>query len=214
MGCHCLLRVIYLGSLYSIVLPGGWNTANKYHWSVSGVLAVSGSHWVCPHSTVCALSRSTLLRLQVALQGNRLRWALACVRFPGLSHSGSGSWVLHKGTDSVRLVFCALPRSEQLRRPGAWRAYAPQVWQCILSPLPSQLLSFLVCSGRAISGVPCVSSGELIFACDPPSRCQRSRIPGILVSNWEPARSLVEDAISGAEFAPCALALALTSLPP
>ena len=31
---------------------------------------------------------------------------------------------------------------------------------------------------------------------------------------WETARSLVEDAISGAEFAPCALALALTSLPP
>ena len=32
--------------------------------------------------------------------------------FPGLSHSGSGSWVLHKGTDSVGPVFCVLPRSE------------------------------------------------------------------------------------------------------
>ena len=39
---------------------------------------------------------------------------------PGLSHSGSGSWVLHKGTDSVGPAFCALPRSEQLRQPGAW----------------------------------------------------------------------------------------------
>ena len=34
-----------------------------------------------------------------------------------------------------------------------------------------------------------------------------------LVSNWKPARSLVEDAISGAEFAPCLPALAITCLP-
>ena len=33
----------------------------------------------------------------------------------GLSHSGSGSRVLHKGTDLVGPVFCACPRSEQLR---------------------------------------------------------------------------------------------------
>ena len=32
------------------VLWGGRNTANKYHWHVWGVLAVSGPHWVCPHS--------------------------------------------------------------------------------------------------------------------------------------------------------------------
>ena len=35
-----------------------------------------------------------------------------------------------------------------------------------------------------------------------------------LVSSWEPALSLVEDAISGAEFAPFLLALAVTCLPP
>ena len=34
---------------------------------------------------------------------------------PGLSYSGSGSRVLHKGTDSVGPAFCALLRSEQLR---------------------------------------------------------------------------------------------------
>ena len=34
----------------SIVLPGGRNTASKYHWCVWGVLAVSGPHWVCPYS--------------------------------------------------------------------------------------------------------------------------------------------------------------------
>ena len=99
----------------SVVLRGERNTANKYHWHVWRVLLVSGPHWICPHSwRVCTA------RIQVALQGNCLKQALDCVHFPGLSHSGSGSWVLHKGTDSVGPTFCALPWSEQLRRPGAW----------------------------------------------------------------------------------------------
>ena len=34
-----------------------------------------------------------------------------------------------------------------------------------------------------------------------------------LVSNWEPAHSLVEDAVSGAEIAPCLPALAVGHLP-
>ena len=34
-----------------------------------------------------------------------------------------------------------------------------------------------------------------------------------LVSNWEPAHSLVENAISGAEIAPCLLALVVAHLP-
>ena len=34
-----------------------------------------------------------------------------------------------------------------------------------------------------------------------------------LVSNWEPAHSLVEDTISGAEIASCLLALAIACLP-
>ena len=60
----------------SVVLWGGRNTANKYHWHVWGVLAVSGPHWVCPLLMACVLSRSALLRLQVALQGNSLKRAL------------------------------------------------------------------------------------------------------------------------------------------
>ena len=72
-----------------------------------------------PLLTACVLSWSTLLKLQVALQGNCLERALGCVHFPGLSRSGSGSRVLLKGTDSVGPAFCALPRSEQLRQPGA-----------------------------------------------------------------------------------------------
>ena len=128
-----------------------------------------------PPFTACVLSQSTLLRLQVGLQGNCLKWAwVACTsqnqdRFPDLYHSGSGSQVLHKGTDSAGPAFCALPSSEQLRRPGAWRAHTPRV-QCVLSPpSPSCSVSWVVY---------CVSSGELISGCDSPDRCQPSRIPG------------------------------------
>ena len=110
----------------SVVLWGGRNTANKYHWRVWGVLAVSGPHWVCCCSQVCVLSLSMLLSLQVALQRNCLRQALGCMHFPGLSHSGLGSQVLHKGTDLVGHTFCAFPRSENLRRPGAWQGHCPR----------------------------------------------------------------------------------------
>ena len=34
--------------------------------------------------------------------------ALCCMHSPGLSHSGSGSWVLHKGVDLVGPAFCAV----------------------------------------------------------------------------------------------------------
>ena len=47
--------------------------------------------------------------------GNYPRPALGCLHLPGLSHSGSGTRVVLRGTDSVGPAFCALPRSEQLR---------------------------------------------------------------------------------------------------
>ena len=51
------------------MLWGGRNTANKYHRHVWGVLTVDGPHWVCPSTQRHMLSRSTLIRLQGALQG-------------------------------------------------------------------------------------------------------------------------------------------------
>ena len=95
------------------------------HYKQKSLACVRSAHSVLatlglPLLTACVLSQSTLLRLQVALLGNYLRWALGCVHFQDLHHSGSGSWVLHKGTDKVGPAFCALPRSEQLRRSGAW----------------------------------------------------------------------------------------------
>ena len=104
-----------------------------------------------PPLMACVLSQSTLLSLQVALHVNCLKWALGCMHFPGLSSSGSGSWILPKGADSVGPVFCALPMSEELRRPGAWQVHTAQVW-CVLSPRPSRLVSWMR-SGSAVSGV-------------------------------------------------------------
>ena len=75
----------------SVVLWGGRDTANKYHWCVWGVLAVYGPHWVCPSSRQRVLPGSPLLRLQGALQGHCPKQTLHFVHFPGLSRSGSGS---------------------------------------------------------------------------------------------------------------------------
>ena len=125
----------------SIVLWGGRNTSNKYHWRVWGVLAVFQLHWVCPRSRrVCFhglhFSGSRWLCRELPEVGPD------CAHFPGLSHSGSGSPALHKGADSVGPAFCALPRSEHLRCPGDWRTQSPPggVW---LSPPLSQLLGFM-----------------------------------------------------------------------
>ena len=46
---------------------------------------------------------------------DHLRPALGCMHLPGLSRSGSGTRVVLRGIDSVGPVFCALPRSKQLR---------------------------------------------------------------------------------------------------
>ena len=157
-----------------------------------------------PPITACVLSQSTLLRLQVALQGNCPKRALGFMHFPGLSRSGSGSQVLHKGTDSVGPVFCALPRSEELRRPGAWWAHYPRfvvrLVSCVCSRAPTQAccMSPLGSWSQAVTLLADVN------------------LPGSqedFISNWKPAHSLVEDAISGAEIVPCLPALTVACLP-
>ena len=146
-----------------------------------------GYTWACHNPTWHALPGSTLLSLQGALQDHCPKWAL---HFPGLSHSGS--WVLHKGTDSgVHIVLFPGPSRSgdqvlcEHTVPGA----------LCLNQIPSPGCSVSwVHHKSTISGMLCVSSGELISGFDPPGRCQPSRIPGRFVSNWEPALSLVEDA--------------------
>ena len=145
----------------------------------------------------CVLSQSKLLRLQVALQGNCLKWALGCVHISGVNCSGSGSWVLHKGTDSVEPEFCALPRSKHLRLPGAWRAHSPQVGGASYHlPSPSRLVSWmrsrapsLVCHVSPLGGWS-LAATQLADFNSPGSQED-------LVSNLEPACNLVGDALWG-----------------
>ena len=114
---------------------------HKHHWCLWGLLAVSGPHWVVP-LMVCVFSWSTLLGLQVALQGNCLKWALGCVHFLGLSRSDSGSRVLHKAQTWLGLHFVPFPGPSSSGDQVLGECTLPCVW-CILSPPRSQPLGFL-----------------------------------------------------------------------
>ena len=140
-------------------------------WSARSILATPGLYSLM----VCVLSHSTLLRLQVALQGNCLKRTLSCMHFPGLSHSGTGSCVPHRG---LRFVPFPGPRSSSDQVLGE-RALPRWGRESYHLPSPSHSLSW-VCSRSAVSGVPCVSSGELISGCDPLDGCQLARVPGRL----------------------------------
>lgn len=135
-GGH-LFRLICSG-----VLWGGRNTANKYHWRVWGVLAVSGPHWVCPAHGVYAFPVYTAqspgcsarelsevdLGLRALPRSKPLRF-----RFLGTSQRRRLCWA------------CVLCRS-QVRAAQATMCLASAVSSgggCILSPTPSQLLGFL-----------------------------------------------------------------------
>ena len=148
--------VTYLGSLVQLRCGEG-GTLQTNITGVCWECSVYGPHWVCLRSKWHVLPGPTLLRLQGALQWNCPKQALHFVHFPSLSHSGS--WVFCKGTDPVGCVFCALPRSEQLRQAGVWQVHCPR-WIVCLNCLPQ--LGYLVSQvhGKSTSsGVLYVSSG-------------------------------------------------------
>ena len=128
--------------------------------------------------TVCAFQVYTF-RLQGSLQGYCPKQALCFMNFPGLSCSGSGSWVLCKGRISWACVLCP-SQFRAARRPGAWQAHCPR-WAVCLNhlPGPGHSLSCVHCKST-VSGVLCVFSGELISDCDPLGRCLLFRILGRL----------------------------------
>ena len=116
---------------------GGWwgegrNPANTYHWRVWGALPVSGPHWVCPHSHVCAFLVYT---------------ALAPGRSAGdLSKAGPGLRAL-SWSKLLRFRFLRAPQRHRLG------------WVCVLCP--SQVLAAQVtgCLVSSLSpGGGCVSS--------------------------------------------------------
>ena len=97
--------VTHLGSLVQLCCEeGGALQANVtgecgVRAQCLGHTGFAPTHDVCFPGLHCSGSR---------LLCRELRQALGCVHFPGLSRSGSGSRVLHKGADSVGPAFCAL----------------------------------------------------------------------------------------------------------
>ena len=161
----------------SVMLWGGRNTANKYHWLVWGVLAAFQSHWVCPrsrhmcfHSLHCSGSRLLCQELSEASPGLH-----ALPRSKPLSFRFSGT------PQRRRLGLACVLCLSQVQAAQVTRCLASTVapsWRLHLISSPISAAWFSGCTtGRTFSGMPCVSSGELISGCNPPGRCQLSRIP-------------------------------------
>ena len=102
-----------------------------------------------PPLSMCAFPVFTAQTLGCSAR-NYLMQAVVCMHFPGLSCSGSGSLVLHKGTDLVGPVFAPVPglRSSGDQFLGA--CSRPQL-KAVTYPLPSPSGSvFWVYNGRAL----------------------------------------------------------------
>ena len=108
-----------------------------------------------PVHGACGLPAHTAQALDCSAE-NYPQPALGCLHLPGLSHSGSGTWVVLRGTDSVGPAFCALPRSEQLRqgRQDIYLSFNDEVFGecgcCSLSPPCHSVI--WVYNGRTFSG--------------------------------------------------------------
>ena len=108
-----------------------------------------------PSLTACALSQSTLLRPQVPLQGNCLMRALGCVHFSALSHSGSGSRVLHQGAD-LGLRFVPFPGPSSSSDQVLGECTLPR-WGLRLITTPVPAAWFSGCAVGTPSQMCCVS---------------------------------------------------------
>ena len=183
------------GFVSSMVLWGGRGTADKCHWHVWGALAVSGHSGFAPPPT--RSRRTCFPRLHCS--GSRLLYrerALSCRHFPGLSRSGSGSRVLHKGTDSAGPAFCAFP----VRAAQAARSLTSALSLGAVCLIPSAVWPQLLC---ALVGCALCLFWESDFWLQPSwwmSTIQNLRKS--LVRSWEPVCILVGGAVSGAECAP------------
>ena len=140
----------------SVVLWGGRNTANKYHWHVWGVLAVSRPHWVCPRSQhVCFhglhFSGSRLLCWELSEAGPGLH---VLPRSKSLSFRFSGT------PQRCRLSWVCILCPSQVRAAQMTRCLASTVnprcgVHLFISPVPAS--GFSGCTMGVSSQVCCVS---------------------------------------------------------
>ena len=112
-----------------------------------------------PPLTACVLSWSTLLRLQVAMQGISLKQRLGCRHFPGPSSLCSGSRILHKAQTRLGLHFVPYSDLSSSGDQMLGECTLPR-WAGASYNLPGPGHSFSQVQSRSmVSGVPCVSPG-------------------------------------------------------
>ena len=133
--------VTYLGSLVQLCCGEGGTLQTNITGMCGSACSVQAKLGL-PPLRACVLSQSTLLRLQVALQGNCPKRALGFMHFPGLSCSGSGSQVLHKGTELVGPCFVPYPGPSS-SGDQVLGEHTLSAGRCVLSPPWSQPLCFL-----------------------------------------------------------------------
>ena len=150
-------------------------------------------------------------------------------------HSAQAPGCSARALSQVDLVFRTRPRSELLRFSGALQGHR-RSWFVRFVPFPGPgssgdwLLGECTVPGGpcvlsppwfrrlglpgAPPGVLCVSSGELIAGSTLLADVSHPGSQEDVVSDWQPAHSLVENVVSGAEIAvaPCLPALAVTHL--
>ena len=138
--------------------------------SVGATLGLPRSQRVCFPGLHCSGSR--LLCRELSKVGPGLR------ALPRSKPLRLGSRVLHEGADGLGCILClSQVRAAQVTR--CLGAHSPR-WGLRLIASWSQPLGFLGGSGSTVSGVLSASPGELVSGCNPPGRCQPSRIPGSL----------------------------------
>ena len=147
--------VTYLGSLVQLCCGEGETLQTNITGMCGECSQCLGRTGFAPAHGICAFPVYTA-QAPGCSAGALSKAGPGCLYFPGLSCLGSGSWVLRKGKDLVGPLFCAFPRSEQLRQPGAWLVHSPS-WavHLITSLVPAPW--FPGCATRAPSHVCCVS---------------------------------------------------------
>ena len=106
--------VTYLGSLVQLCCGEGGTLQKISLACVGSAQSVWTTLGLSQGTAACAFPVYTA-QAPGCSAGHDPKQALSFIHFPGLSHSGSGSQVFHKGADLVGPAFCACPRSKQLR---------------------------------------------------------------------------------------------------
>ena len=139
----------------SVVLWGGRNTANKYHWRVWGVLTVSRPHWVYP------CSRRVCFPCPHCLASKLLCWELP--------EAGPGLYALPR-SKPLRFRFLGMPQRCKLG------------WACILCPSQVRAAQVTRCLASAVTAIyhlprPCRSVFWVYNQHTFSGGCLPSRIP-------------------------------------